>query len=57
VVIRKLVVSMGVSLDGVVARPGRFGAGGWGLPGEDPAFKERKPSRRCNDEVNAKEVR
>jgi dihydrofolate reductase len=39
---RKLVLSMGVSLDGLVARPGRFGAGGWGLPSEDPALKERK---------------
>jgi dihydrofolate reductase len=33
---------MGISLDGLVARPGRFGAGGWGLPPEDPALKERK---------------
>lgn len=39
---RKVVLSMGVSLDGLVARPGRFGAGGWGLPPEDPALKERK---------------
>jgi dihydrofolate reductase len=39
---RKLVLSMGVSLDGLVARPGRFGAGGWGLPPDDPALKERK---------------
>jgi dihydrofolate reductase len=39
---RKLVLSMGVSLDGHVARPGRFGAGGWGLPADDPALKERK---------------
>jgi dihydrofolate reductase len=39
---RKLVLSMGVSLDGLVARPGRFGAGGWGLPPEDPALKQRK---------------
>jgi len=39
---RKLVLSMGVSLDGLVTRPGRFGAGGWGLPSEDPALKERK---------------
>jgi len=39
---RKLVLSMGVSLDGLVARPGRFGAGGWGLPPEDPALKEHK---------------
>jgi dihydrofolate reductase len=37
---RKLVLSMGVSLDGLVARPGRFGAGGF-LP-DDPALKERK---------------
>jgi hypothetical protein len=28
---RKLVLSIGVSLDGLVARPGRFGAGDWGL--------------------------
>jgi dihydrofolate reductase len=39
---RKLVLQMGVSLDGLVARPGRFGAGGWGLPPEDPALKKRK---------------
>ena len=39
---RKLVLSMAVSLDGLVARPGRFGAGGWGLPPDDPALKERK---------------
>jgi dihydrofolate reductase len=39
---RKLVLSMGVSLDGLVARPGRLGAGGWGLPPEDPALKQRK---------------
>ncbi|HEY4812209.1 MAG TPA: dihydrofolate reductase family protein [Solirubrobacteraceae bacterium] len=39
---RKLVLSMGVSLDGLVARPGRLGAGGWGLPPDDPALKERK---------------
>jgi dihydrofolate reductase len=39
---RKLVLSMGVSLDGLVARPGRFGAGGWGLPPDDPALKQRK---------------
>lgn len=39
---RRLVLSMGVSLDGLVALPGRFGAGGWGLPPEDPALKERK---------------
>jgi dihydrofolate reductase len=39
---RKLVLSMGVSLDGLVARPARYGAGGWGLPPEDPALKERK---------------
>src|SRR5215475_4070 len=39
---RKLVLMMGVSLDGLVARPGKFGAGGWGLPPEDPALKARK---------------
>jgi dihydrofolate reductase len=33
---------MGVSLDGLVARPGEHGAGGWGLPPEDPALKARK---------------
>jgi dihydrofolate reductase len=33
---------MGVSLDGLVARPGRYGAGGWGIPAEDPALKARK---------------
>jgi dihydrofolate reductase len=39
---RKLVLMMGVSLDGLVARPGKFGAGGWGLPPEDLALKARK---------------
>jgi dihydrofolate reductase len=39
---RKLILSMAMSLDGFVARPGRHGAGGWGLPPEDPALKERK---------------
>jgi dihydrofolate reductase len=39
---RKLVLMMGVSLDGLVARPGKFGAGGWGLPPEDPALRARK---------------
>jgi dihydrofolate reductase len=39
---RKLVLSMGMSLDGLVALPGRYGAGGWGLPPDDPALKERK---------------
>jgi hypothetical protein len=38
---RKLVLMMGVSLDGLVARPGS-GAGGWGVPPEDPALKARK---------------
>jgi dihydrofolate reductase len=39
---RKLVLMMGVSLDGLVARPGKFGAGGWGVPPEDPGLKARK---------------
>lgn len=39
---RKLALMMGVSLDGMVARPGKFGAGGWGVPPEDPALKARK---------------
>ncbi len=39
---RKLVLMMGVSLDGMVARSGEYGAGGWGTPPEDPALKERK---------------
>jgi dihydrofolate reductase len=38
----KLVLMMGVSLDGLVARPGKFGAGDWGVPPEDPALKARK---------------
>jgi hypothetical protein len=33
---------MDVSLDGLVARPGKLGAGGWGVPPEDPALKARK---------------
>jgi dihydrofolate reductase len=40
--VRKLVLQMGVSLDGLVARPGKFGAGDWGVPPEDPALKARK---------------
>jgi dihydrofolate reductase len=39
---RKLILSMAMSLDGLVARPGRHGAGGWGLPPDDPALKKRK---------------
>jgi len=39
---RRLVLMMGVSLDGLVARPGKFGASGWGLPPEDSALKARK---------------
>jgi dihydrofolate reductase len=39
---RKLALQMGMSLDGLVALPGRHGAGGWGLPPEDPALKQRK---------------
>jgi dihydrofolate reductase len=38
----RLVLMMGVSLDGMVARPGTYGAGGWGTPPEDPALKARK---------------
>lgn len=38
----KLVLSMGVSLDGLVARPARLRASGWGLPPDDPSLKERK---------------
>jgi dihydrofolate reductase len=38
----KLVLAMTVSLDGLVARPGRHGGGGWGGPPEDPALNERK---------------
>jgi len=40
--VRKLVVQVGLSLDGLVTRPGKLGAGGWGLPPEDPALTERK---------------
>ena len=39
---RKLVLSMGMSVDGLVARPGRYGAGGWRLPPEDAALTQRK---------------
>jgi dihydrofolate reductase len=39
---RTLILQMGVSIDGLVARPGRHGSTGWGLPPEDPALKERK---------------
>ena len=39
---RKLVLSMAMSLDGLVARPEPHGAGGWGLPPEDPELKRRK---------------
>jgi len=39
---RKLALQMGVSLDGMVARRGGFGAGGWGVPPEDPELKARK---------------
>ena len=35
-------LQMGISLDGAVARPGKYGAGGWGTPPEAPALKARK---------------
>lgn len=38
----QLILHMGMSLDGLVARPGRYGAGGWGSPPEDAALKRRK---------------
>jgi dihydrofolate reductase len=38
----QLILQMGISLDGLVARPGRYGAGGWGSPPEDAALKQRK---------------
>jgi dihydrofolate reductase len=38
----QLILQMGISLDGLVARPGRYGAGGWGTPPEDAALKQRK---------------
>jgi dihydrofolate reductase len=40
----RLVLSMGVSLDGLVARPEGLRAAGWGLPPDDPALKQRKLS-------------
>ena len=39
---RKLILSKGVTLDGLVARSGHKGAAGWGVPLDDPALKERK---------------
>src|SRR5256885_1327785 len=39
---RGLILPMGGAPDGPVARPGRHGAGDWGLPPEGPALKERK---------------
>src|SRR5262245_32766707 len=39
---RQLALQMGVSLDGMVARRGGYGAGGWGVPPEDPELKARK---------------
>lgn len=39
---RKLVLMMGISLAGLTARPGKFGAGGWGVPSEDLDLKARK---------------
>ena len=39
---RKLVLMMGMSLDGLVARPAPLGASQWGTPPEDPALKARK---------------
>jgi dihydrofolate reductase len=41
-VMGKLVLQMGVSLDGMVARPGGHGGGGWGTPPEDPSLQARK---------------
>jgi dihydrofolate reductase len=38
----RLILQMGITLDGLVARPGKYGAGGWGTPPEDSALKQRK---------------
>jgi dihydrofolate reductase len=38
----ELALLMGISVDGFVARHGRYGAGGWGGPAEDPELKARK---------------
>jgi dihydrofolate reductase len=38
----KLLLSMDVSLDGLVARPEGHGGDGWGLPPDDPALVQRK---------------
>ena len=39
---RRLVVAMAMSVDGLVARPARLRAAGWGLPPEDPGLKQHK---------------
>ncbi len=39
---RRLVLQMGVSLDGLIAHPGEARAAGPGVPPEDPALKARK---------------
>jgi hypothetical protein len=48
--VRKLILQMGVSLDGLVARPGRHGAAGWVLLAEDPALTAYATSRPQPDE-------
>jgi hypothetical protein len=48
--VRKLILQMGVSLDGLVARPGRHGAAGWVLLAEDPALTVYATSRPQPDE-------
>jgi dihydrofolate reductase len=39
---RRVILSIGLSLGGFVARAGGHGAAGWGVPPEDPALKQRK---------------
>jgi dihydrofolate reductase len=38
----QVILQMGMSLDGLVARAGGYGAAGWGTPPEDAALKRRK---------------
>jgi hypothetical protein len=52
----KLVLSMRVSLDGLVARPERLRAGGWGLPPDDPSLNVMKEGRLASCPLGVQEV-
>jgi len=47
----RLILQMGVSVDGLVVRLGRHGAGGWGTPLEHAALKQADSIQNDSSEL------